>query len=74
METPMIMVPLIGMPGMWECVLIGLAVAIFFGATKLPKLGQGLGEGILNFKKGLKGVSEGESELVSATDEVQGKS
>jgi sec-independent protein translocase protein TatA len=27
---------------------------LFFGAAKLPKLGNGLGEGIRNFKKGLK--------------------
>jgi sec-independent protein translocase protein TatA len=29
-------------------------VLIIFGATKLPALGRGLGEGIRNFKRGLK--------------------
>lgn len=37
-----------------------LAVALFFfGPTKLPELGKGIGEGIRNFKTGLK---EAESE------------
>lgn len=42
----------IGIP---ELLVILLIVVIIFGASKLPKLGQGLGEGIRNFKKGLKG-------------------
>lgn len=60
MHTLLISVPLIGMPGMWEWILIGLAIVIFFGASKLPKLGKGLGEGIRNFKKGIKGELEEE--------------
>jgi sec-independent protein translocase protein TatA len=58
MLIPQVAVPLIGMPGLWEWVIIGLAIAIFFGASKLPKLGKGLGEGIRNFKKGIKGDEE----------------
>lgn len=34
-------------------VILGILVLIF-GASKLPQLGKGLGEGIRNFKKGLK--------------------
>ena len=55
MHVPLLSIPLIGMPGLWEWILIGLAVLIFFGASKLPKLGKGLGEGIRNFKQGVKG-------------------
>jgi sec-independent protein translocase protein TatA len=40
--------------GIQELLIILLIVVIIFGASKLPKLGQGLGEGIRNFKKGLK--------------------
>jgi len=40
--------------GIQELLIILLIVIIIFGASKLPKLGQGLGEGIRNFKKGLK--------------------
>jgi len=55
-------VPLIGMPGIWEWVLIIVAILLLFGATKLPKLGKGLGEGIRNFKDGLKGDDKKEEE------------
>lgn len=58
MLTPLLGVPLIGMPGLWEWILIGLAIMIFFGASKLPKLGRGLGEGIRNFKQSVKGEDE----------------
>lgn len=60
MPMLMVSVPLIGMPGLWEWILIALAIVIFFGASKLPKLGKGLGEGIRNFKKGLKAGEEEE--------------
>jgi sec-independent protein translocase protein TatA len=40
--------------------LVILVVALFFfGPSKLPELGKGIGEGIRNFKTGLK---EGQSE------------
>ena len=45
--------------GMGELVVILIIVIVIFGATKLPQLGRGLGEGISNFKDGLnKGKSE----------------
>ena len=44
--------------GIPELLLILLIVVIIFGASKLPQLGKGLGEGIKNFKKGLKGSEE----------------
>ena len=42
------------MPGFQELLVILLIVIVIFGASKLPQLGKGLGEGIRNFKKGLK--------------------
>ena len=42
------------MPGFQELLIILLIVIVIFGASKLPKLGKGLGEGIRNFKSGLK--------------------
>ena len=42
------------MPGIQELLVILLIVIVIFGASKLPQLGKGLGEGIRNFKKGLK--------------------
>lgn len=46
------------MPGLQELLVILLIVIIIFGASKLPQLGKGLGEGIRNFKKGLKSSDE----------------
>jgi len=48
------------MPGIQELLVILLIVIIIFGASKLPQLGKGLGEGIRNFRKGVKSLSEGE--------------
>jgi sec-independent protein translocase protein TatA len=41
----------IGMP---ELLVILVIVLIIFGANKLPQIGEGLGKGIRNFKKGVK--------------------
>lgn len=43
------------MPGMQELIVIFLIILVLFGASRLPQLGRGLGEGISNFKRGLKG-------------------
>ena len=40
--------------GMSELVIILLIVIVIFGASRLPQLGKGLGEGIRNFKSSLK--------------------
>ena len=40
--------------GVSELVIILLIVIVIFGATRLPQLGKGLGEGIRNFKSSLK--------------------
>lgn len=54
MITPNIATPLIGI-GPTEGIVIIIAILVLFGATRLPKLGKGIGEGIRNFKNGLKG-------------------
>lgn len=40
--------------GVQELLLILLIVIVLFGATKLPQLGRGIGEGIKNFRRGIK--------------------
>lgn len=47
------------MPSPTELLVILAIILVLFGASKLPALGKGLGEGIRNFKKGLTG-DEGE--------------
>jgi len=50
-----------GRIGLPELLIILLILVVLFGATKIPQLGRGLGEGIRNFKKGLKsGEGDGE--------------
>jgi sec-independent protein translocase protein TatA len=39
--------------GFPELLLILIIVVVVFGASRLPQLGKGLGEGISNFRDGL---------------------
>jgi sec-independent protein translocase protein TatA len=48
--------------GLPELLIIFLILIVIFGASKLPQLGRGLGEGINNFKKGLKASPDAEAE------------
>ena len=43
-----------GSLGFPELLLLLAIVVIIFGASKLPQLGKGLGEGIRNFKESVK--------------------
>jgi len=47
--------------GTMEMFMIAGVVVLLFGTTKLPKLGQNLGEGIRNFKRS---VSDTEREAI----------
>jgi len=40
--------------GIPELLIIFAIIMILFGAPRLPQLGKGLGEGISNFKRGLR--------------------
>ena len=44
--------------GLPELLIILVIVVVIFGASKLPQLGKGLGEGINNFREGLKGKDD----------------
>ena len=44
--------------GPMELVLVLLIVLVVFGASRLPELGKGLGEGIRNFRKGVKDAGD----------------
>lgn len=44
--------------GVPELLLILVIVVLIFGAGRLPQLGKGIGEGIKNFKEGIRGASD----------------
>jgi sec-independent protein translocase protein TatA len=48
----------IGGLGIMELLLIVLMLVILFGASRIPLIARGLGEGIRNFKGGLKGPDQ----------------
>ena len=52
---------LLGPIGVQELLIVLLIVVLIFGASKLPLLGKGLGEGIRNFKKGIKSDDGGQA-------------
>jgi len=43
---------------MTEILVIGVILALLFGARRLPELGSGLGKAIKNFKAGVTGKDE----------------
>lgn len=59
---------LINFLGPMELVLILAIVVVIFGASRLPQLGKGLGEGISNFRDGLT-KSKDEKTLPKPSDE-----
>ncbi|MFH1146849.1 MAG: twin-arginine translocase TatA/TatE family subunit [Pseudomonadota bacterium] len=47
--------------GMQELAIIFLVVLIIFGAGKLPQIGSGIGKGINNFRKSIRGEDDNSS-------------
>jgi sec-independent protein translocase protein TatA len=56
-------------PGLTEILIILGIALLLFGAGRLADIGKGLGEGIRNFKKGIKEGDGDEDEEASAEDE-----
>ncbi len=51
--------------GLTEMLLIGVVLLLLFGPSQLPKLGKSLGEGIREFKKAGKELTEAVREEVT---------
>lgn len=44
--------------GPMELIIILVIIIVLFGANRLPQIGKGIGEGIKNFKRGMKAAEE----------------
>ncbi|HKV09030.1 MAG TPA: twin-arginine translocase TatA/TatE family subunit [Thermoanaerobaculia bacterium] len=64
-EMVLLLMPSLGIP---ELLIIFLIIMVLFGASRLPQIGKGLGEGIKNFKRGLK-AGEEEAEQIPEKSE-----
>jgi sec-independent protein translocase protein TatA len=47
-----------GAPGLTELMIVGGIILLLFGGNKLPQLMRGLGQGITEFKKGVRGIED----------------
>lgn len=48
--------------GIPELAIILVIVIVLFGASRLPQIGRGLGEGIANFKRSLRSAQDEKNE------------
>lgn len=61
-----------GAIGPWQIAIVFLVILFLFGATRLPKIGRGLGQGLRDFKRGITGEDfrETRKQLKDTTDVV----
>jgi len=60
----------IGWPGIPEMILIGVVGVLIFG-NRLPEVGRSLGKGIIEFKKGLRGINQDIEDAEKEEDKKQ---
>jgi len=63
-----------GMPGPLELVIIGMIFLLLFG-NRLPGVMRSMGRGIVEFKKGVKGIEDDveEADKLEDASEIKGK-
>jgi sec-independent protein translocase protein TatA len=57
MPIPTPLVAFLGLPGGYEIFVIGFVALLIFG-NRLPALMRSLGQGVVEFKKGINGVED----------------
>lgn len=60
---------ILGIPGVWQVLLVIFALLLLFGGKKIPELMKGLGQGMKEFKKATKDEDKKEAE---ANKEIEG--
>ncbi len=61
-----------GNVGPFELLIIGLIALLLFGAGRIADIGKGLGQGIANFKKGLREADEDDKPKASKASKEEG--
>lgn len=61
---------IVGPFGLSELIVILVIVVVIFGASRLPQLGKGLGEGISNFRDGLSKGNKDDKALPKSEDKA----
>jgi len=56
-----------GLPGGSEWIIIGLVALLLFG-RRLPEVGRALGQSIVQFKKGIKGIEDEVEQAANSPD------
>lgn len=64
---------LLWMPGAGELTIILLIVLVLFGATKVPQLMRGLGQGVREFKHAVGGEGPDDKDKEAADQEAKPK-
>ena len=60
---------MLAMIGWAEMAVIGVVAVLIFG-RRLPEVGRSIGQGLLEFKKGLKGVKDDVDEVAKEAKDV----
>lgn len=55
-------------PSPLQLLIVGLIIILLFGASRLGEVGKGLGDGIRNFKKGISGDGDDDSQAKQLKD------
>ena len=56
--------------GFSEILILVLILVLFFGARRIPEIGASIGQGIKEFKRGLKGSGEGQGKELPPPQDV----
>lgn len=56
-----------------ELIIILLIIIVLFGASKLPQLGAGLGQGIRSFKKAMGDAGDDEKKQDASASQASGQ-
>ena len=69
----MIALVFLGIPGVWQIVLLVLVILLLFGGRKIPELMRGIGQGMKEFKNATTEDEEKDTEKSEEEDKKSDK-